>query len=402
MNIHSIFFKLNILFVIAMLATIVAGLLTVAHMSRKEQTELLIKSRLLIREQRISRSRPVKLAKELGLIEVKPKTVSKILRRMRQNKRVQVPKPLHFGASHVFFHNGHFWLWIHTKKFKMLLRQRESLWKNLTIPFLIFGGMLALMALMYWLIRRSLLPIKTLQKDIISYGEGIFPQKHLPIEGSGEIAEVANAFYASAERVQRLSRSRELFVRNIFHELNTPVTKGKILAELVDEPKTKDMLESIFGRLEALLRELAQMEKITSQDVELHMKRLRAIELIDQARDLLYIDEPIETNISDETIVADFSMMSIVFKNLIDNARKYGSNLYIRYRDGDMDFISEGKPLEHPLGYYIEPFASGGQRSKDGFGLGLYIVNEILKKHGYKFSYHHENGRNIFTIAKER
>jgi two-component system OmpR family sensor kinase len=191
-----------------------------------------------------------------------------------------------------------------------------------------------------------------------------------------------------------------LFVRNIFHELNTPVTKGKILAELVDEPRTQSMLDSIFSRLASLLKELAQMEQITSQDTVLHTQPVRLIELIDQARDLLYLSEPIPSNVTDEMIEADFSTMSIAFKNLIDNGRKYGENLTILKHDHGIDFISESKPLTHPLAYYVEPFSAGDTRSNEGFGLGLYIVNEIAKKHGMELRYRHWEGKNIFTLGK--
>ena len=159
------------------------------------------------------------------------------------------------------------------------------------------------------------------------------------------------------------------------------------------------MLDSIFSRLASLLKELAQMEQITSHDTVLRTQPVRVIELIDQARDLLFLDEVIPTNITNEAIEADFATMSIVFKNLIDNGRKYGKNLTIVWRDEGMDFVSEGEPLTQPLPYYIEPFSAGDTRTNEGFGLGLYIVNEIAKKHGMELRYQRWEGKNIFTLV---
>ena len=47
--------------------------------------------------------------------------------------------------------------------------------------------------------------------------------------------------------------------------------------------------------------------------------------------------------LSDEMIEADFSSMSIVFKNLIDNAHKYGENLEIKVDDGSL--VERGTPI---------------------------------------------------------
>ena len=209
----------------------------------------------------------------------------------------------------------------------------------------------------------------------------------------------SNAFYHSVEKVKRLTDSRQLFIRNIFHELNTPVTKGKILAEIVEEPKTQKMLDSIFTRLSTLLKELAKVEKITSENYAVFIKPVRVIELIDEASDLLYLDEKIKTNITNEMIEADFSSMSIVFKNLIDNALKYGENLEVIYSDNTISFVSDGKALKKNFSSYIEAFSKGEEpNSEKGFGLGLYIVNEIIHKHKMNFHYKYKNGKNIFIV----
>ncbi len=64
-----------------------------------------------------------------------------------------------------------------------------------------------------------------------------------------------------------------------------------------------------------------------------------------------------------------------------------------------ISFISTGKALDESLAYYTEAFSKGREEStQKGFGLGLYIVSEILKKHDMNFSYEHKLGQNIFII----
>jgi two-component system OmpR family sensor kinase len=400
MRFHSIFFKLNLFFAVALIATVLAGMLTVLHFAKRDQTELLIQSRLLIREYRTTHAKPIDLIHEFALIEIPKKEWRPVLEELKKSRKTPLARHHRLGAAHAIPHQGYLYLWIHTRNFKIMLRQQYGVWNKMLGALMVFGGMVLLLGLIYWLLRRSLLPIRRLQQDIVRYGEGYYPDGDTFSSQKDEMAQVGNAFYASANRTRQLIQSRQLFVRNIFHELNTPVTKGKILAELVDEPRTQSMLDSIFSRLASLLKELAQMEQITSQDTVLHTQPVRLIELIDQARDLLYLSEPIPSNVTDEMIEADFSTMSIAFKNLIDNGRKYGENLTILKHDYGIDFISESKPLTHPLAYYVEPFSAGDTRSNEGFGLGLYIVNEIAKKHGMELRYRHWEGKNIFTLGK--
>jgi len=398
MNPRSIFFKLNALFVLALLTTVTAGWLTVMHIIKRDQTDLLLKSRLILRASRQQHHIPQKLIKELGMVVVPPDRARPLLKRLRQQQLHRHARSLRFGGVRIFPTRRYTYLAFHTTPFSGLLRTRQSTLERVMLPLSVFGVLLILLLVIYWLLRRSLLPIRRLQEDILRYGEGEFPTRERFSPGQDEIAQVGNAFYASAASVQRLNRSRQLFVRNIFHELNTPVTKGKILAELVDEPKTKTMLDSIFSRRAALRTELAQMEQITSRDTRRKTRPVRVVDLIDEARDLLYLDEPIPTNATTETIEADFAAMSLAFKNLIDNGRKYGNDLFIFVQKDRVEFRSRGEALPRPLATYIEPFSQGDTGPREGFGLGLYIVHEIAHKHGMALTYRHEDGLNIFSL----
>jgi two-component system OmpR family sensor kinase len=259
-----------------------------------------------------------------------------------------------------------------------------------------------LLAFIYLQLRRSLKPLGRLEADIRRYGEGkaLRPRPELT-NGNDEIARLARAFYEAEEKLRRLGDSRRLFLRNILHELNTPVTKGKLLAEISEEPRTREMLHSIFGRLTLLLEELARVERLAAATEALPLRPVRIVDLIDQARDRLYREEPIPYEGPDRAILADFASMAIVFKNLIDNGLKYGGDLRIRLRGDSLEFVSRGEALARELDWYLEPFSreeSGGE----GFGLGLYIVREILRRQGMELGYRHENGTNLFVVAPIR
>lgn len=399
MNRHSILFKLNILFIIAFLATIIAAFSIALHNVKKDNLSLLFKSRLIVKEMHTSGKVPVSLLDEFHFKEVRGERKREVLKEGKVRKFLINPMQGKMKSRAIITYKGHRYLHLKDKGMQgiLLKDERTFIGRFLTL-ILVFIGSITLLILMYVLLRRSLTPLKKLEEDIVKYGEGTLTE-YTYLSKKDEISLASNAFYRSVEKVKRLTDSRQLFIRNLFHELNTPVTKGKILAEIVEEPKTQKMLDSIFTRLSTLLKELAKMEQITSENYSLSIKLVRIIELIDEARDLLYLDESIKTNVTNEMIEVDFSSMSIVFKNLIDNALKYGDDLEIVYSDGTISFVSGGEALKEDFTSYTEAFSKGEDpNSEKGFGLGLYIVNEIVHKHKMHFNYEYQNRKNRFII----
>lgn len=393
MNRHSLFFKLNILFIIALFATLIAGGSFILHIAKKERSDLLFKGRIIMHEYRITQQDPLKLFEELQLTQITGEEKEEILRQNSGFEQIHaLPK-----RGRLIRYQGHMYLSLENHRINLLLRDDRAYWERFFVPLLVMLGTILLLVSMYILLRKALVPLKTLQQDIEQYGEGALT-KYTFSDKNDEISLVSNAFYRSVSKIQQLSSSRKLFIRNLFHELNTPVTKGKILTEIVDDPKTKSMLDAIFSRLASLLKELAQVEQITSENYILSKKELRIIDLIDEAKDFLYLDQTIETNVTDQTIFADFSSMSIVFKNLIDNALKYGQNLEIIYEDNSLSFVSEGEPLKGDFKAYLEAFSDKKNSNGSGFGLGLYIVKEVLNMHSMGLEYSYGEGKNRFTI----
>lgn len=367
------------------------------HMVKKEQNEFFYKYRLLIKEMRSTGEIPTVLLKEFRLKMVKNAEKHEILQNAHIIKHDIGPRHRRVHREFLVY-KGHQYLHIKSRKLNVLLEDEQTFMGRFLTPIFVLIGILFLLVMMYLLLRRSLVPLKKLESDIVNYGEGRL-KDYTYLSKKDEVSLASNAFYRAVEKVETLKSSRELFIRNLFHELNTPVTKGKILTEIVEEPKTKEMMESIFSRLSLLLKELAQMEKLTSESYTISKKTIRIQDLIDEASDLLYLEEQVKTNVSDEMIEADFVLMSLVFKNLIDNGYKYGKAFEIKVINDRISFISTGKALDEELAFYTEAFSKGREiNTQKGFGLGLYIVSEILKKHGLGFSYEHKSGQNIFII----
>lgn len=396
---HSIFFKLNILFAIALITTLIAAFSIAGHMAKKDRVDLIYKIRILLKEIRHTSNKPTEIFDEFQLQQIRGKQRYIVLKRGNYHNLHRLPsrKFRHKKRYDILHYQGNIYIHLITREMDILLKVNKNIWDRFPLPLVIFFMIVVLLIIMYVMIRKSLVPLKKLERDIVAYGDGHFPTYQLSSKRD-EISLVSNAFYNAIEKSKKLIDSRQLFVRNIFHELNTPITKGRILTEIVDDEPTKEMLDSLFTRLSMLLQELAQMERITAGDYTIDKHPIRIIELIDQAKDLLYIEEDIPNNITNEVLEVDFNLMSIVFKNLIENAKKYAKNLEIIYSDKKISFSSQGEPLEYSLTHYTQAFTKGSGDQQKGFGLGLYIVSEILSKHQMHLDHIYKDGKNIFSI----
>lgn len=282
----------------------------------------------------------------------------------------------------------------------MLLKDMNTKPINVYYMWWLYGAFVMVQFALFISIAISIYPLKHLQTQIRRFGEGDMDLS-LSSSGKDEIAEVSNEFDKAVRKIKEMMTSRTIFLRNITHELKTPITKGQLSLEFIEQSRTKEILTNVFLRLNLLTREFLQIENITACDCQINTKNYHLIDILDNAVDLLFLDSgSIKHNISNRTIEADFDLMTIVFKNLIDNGIKYStdSSVYLELEGDDLSFCSKGEALENELEYYIQPFTKCDMNIEDSFGLGLYIVYYILQKHDYSLSYKYKDGINSFII----
>jgi two-component system OmpR family sensor kinase len=85
---------------------------------------------------------------------------------------------------------------------------------------------------------------------------------------------------------------------------------------------------------------------------------------------------------------------------MIDNGIKYSTDGIVKivFKDNELMFETKGECIKYPLKYYIEPFTKENP-SKNSFGLGLYLVDNILKLHNQVLAHEYKDGKNIFIFA---
>jgi len=251
------------------------------------------------------------------------------------------------------------------------------------------------------LILQRLRPLMRLRKKIALYGDGNM-NISFKTKGKDEIALIANELEVAKVKINTILESRTLFLRNIMHELKTPIAKGTIATQMLDSQKQRDRFKSIFGRLESLVTEFAFIEEVTSLGNKADFEEYRLVDIIDGAIDMAMIEvDNISVDIDCSVkLLANYRLYTTAIKNMIDNGIKYSPDKHIKILmiNKELSFESKGECIANPLQYYIEPFTKDNP-SKNSFGLGLYLVDSILKAHGKVLAHEYENGVNRFIFA---
>jgi two-component system OmpR family sensor kinase len=152
--------------------------------------------------------------------------------------------------------------------------------------------------------------------------------------------------------------------------------------------------------MDDIIKELATVEKLTSKNTMIYKEKTNFMNIYKKTLEIMMINpQSVEANIDNFNFEVDTYMMSIVLKNLIDNAIKFSSDkkAVINANKNFIEIISLGKPLKNDLSHYTEAFCQEEKRS-EGFGLGLYIVKTIVNLHKYKLEHKYQDGRNYFII----
>jgi len=260
--------------------------------------------------------------------------------------------------------------------------------------FALFGGLVS----MYLLLWRNLLPLKQLYKQIQLYGEGKEMSSALSLtKGKDEIALISNALFDALEKQRRYKSSRELFLRNMMHELKTPITKGKLIVELEEERPNILLLGKLFSRLDHLVHQMAQAEKMHA--FALKPQTVNLDTLLRTAMDnLLLEDSQVCFSGCDHSIDVDPVLFTSALQNLLDNAVRHASTLpvLIECTDEKICIKNSGEPLKRPVEEALQAFVT--ERGDGGLGLGLYIAQSVCELHNFHLKYSYKDNIHTFCI----
>ena len=240
----------------------------------------------------------------------------------------------------------------------------------------------------YPIVRGLTRRIERLDEGVVSLGTGDLSTR-VKVEGSDEVAALAQSFNRSAERIEALVASHRMLLANASHELRTPLSRIRLGVELLKrgpDARRESDLEQDITELDQLIDEI------------LLSSRLEAIETLDRSEpiDLLGLAAEECARYPDcvldgeaVTVGGDPQLIRRLIRNLLDNGLRHGKppvDLTLRADGGRAILIvadhGGGIPATERDAVF-EPFRRvSGRTSSGGTGLGLTLVRYIARRHG--------------------
>lgn len=403
---HSIIAKISLLFALALLGIGVVFISLGSHDRENNIRSMQDYSHVAIRSAFDNASKKLDLVKleEMGFDLVKDEILKdKILSLPRPPKPFpmkRMEEKFRFGIYSIS-EGPHIYTILHNKDSEPLILRtpfEKELFPQIIFPILTFSFMIFL----YIGIIKSILPLKTLRKKIKLFADGNYDIECTSGK-KDEIAALANEFDSAVKKIKSLRDSRQLFLRNIMHELKTPITKGKLAAEMIEDATYTSILQNVFKRQEVLLEEFSRIEKLSADELKLDMQNYNIEDLVDFALDILDDKkEHITVHLAPISLHVDFELFGVVLKNLLDNGINYAQDAQVSITNDTktITISNKGNPLEFPLERYGEPYFLEGKKQKSfrGLGFGLFITWHVIRLHGMKIDYQREGDMNHFVI----
>ncbi len=278
----------------------------------------------------------------------------------------------------------------------------------------------------WWYTKQALRPVK----NVVHQVESMLPSRlNVRIQSSNskdEIDQLILTFNKLLDKIEDAFQMQKNFISNVSHELKNPIsvitsqleiilnTSGKTSEEYKDYAKS--LLEDSF-RINDTIENLLQLARIQSEEGGVQFEFVRMDEMLIESRNLLkrsnsdyIIDIEIKGNPTSEKnfmVLGNKSLLISAFMNIMDNCCKYSPNKYVDVimniaHDNIVLEMSDDGPGISPddVELIFKPFYRDPKHfNKKGFGIGLSLVNSVLKIHKFKLEVTANNSHGtIFRI----
>lgn len=286
--------------------------------------------------------------------------------------------------------------------------------------FFLISFMLCFLLILF--IRRNFSRIQT-ELDIIAAGH---QEEGLTEEGFREYYKMAVSFNQIINRYKEMEKSRQEFVSNVSHELKTPITSMKILADslLMQDNVPVELYEDFMNdivheidRENQIITDLLTLVKMDKTQADLNITSVSINELLEVLlKRISPIAEKRNITIRLETmrqVVAEVDevKLSLACNNLIENAVKYNHDggkvdvslnadhkfFYIRVKDTGVGIPEECQEQIFERFYRVDKARS---RETGGTGLGLAISRNVILMHKGSIRVHSKEGEGATFILR--
>jgi signal transduction histidine kinase len=249
--------------------------------------------------------------------------------------------------------------------------------------------------------------VERLRATLVAVGDGARDPARAP-QSRDELAELTVAANATIARLADMEHARRDLIAAVSHDLRTPITSLRLLADAVaDEVVTGDTRSQYLRQmgthvavLSGLIDDLFELSRLEAGDVQWSLEQVRLDELVGEtveamrpeadARMVRVTARPAE---GATTACGNPERLQRVLFNLIQNAIRHtpadGSvTVFAQMAEGRVEVeVADTGPgiAAEDRGRVFEPFFRGGadaSRTGEGAGLGLAISRAIVEAHG--------------------
>lgn len=206
---------------------------------------------------------------------------------------------------------------------------------------------------------------------------------------------------------------------DLAHELRTPIHAIKVQNEItLQKSRTADEYKAIIisnteelDKLAQIIRSVLFIARAENKNINLKQESVSVTELMDDVYELLspYAEENGSTlvnEISDVSVSADRMLLMRALINIVSNAIKYAhvnttiiSRAVIRDSNILISVMNEGDVIENSDDVFTRFWRGDNARTSEGSGLGLSIVQAIMKLHTGEVRFERIESRNVVTLV---
>lgn len=271
---------------------------------------------------------------------------------------------------------------------------------------LLFVIMVVVIGLGYVLSGYLVKPFTKVTRSIEELSDG-YLEEDISVPDYVETELITDAFNKLLRRIRRLDESRQEFVSNVSHELKTPLTSMKVLADSLNGQEDvpveiyKEFMQDIteeIDRENSIITDLLSLVKLDKKAADLNIESVNINELLElvikrltpianKKKVALLMDsfKPVSAEI-------DQTKLTLAFSNLVENGIKYNEEggqvmvslnadnkyFYVTVSDTGMGIPDEA--IEHIFERFYRVDKSHS-REIGGTGLGLAIARSAIVMH---------------------